>query len=55
LTANNSVTGNAIQNRVVLGAVSANNASGVNGYGDGFTQALPKQVSLFVKKANKNI
>jgi hypothetical protein len=42
LTANNSVTGNAIQNRVVLGAVSANNASGVTGYGDPFVQALPE-------------
>jgi len=42
LTANASVTGNAIQNRVILGAVSANNASGVNGYGDGFAQALPE-------------
>ena len=42
LTANNSVTANAIQNRVVLSAVSANGASGVNGYGDGFTQALPE-------------
>jgi hypothetical protein len=42
LTANVSVTGNAIQNRVVLGAVSANNASGVTGYGDPFIQALPE-------------
>lgn len=42
LSANVSVTANAIQNRVVLGAVSANNASGVNGYGDPFTQALPE-------------
>jgi hypothetical protein len=42
LTANTSVTGNAIQNRVVLSAVSANDASGVNGYGDGFAQALPE-------------
>ena len=42
LTANTSVTGNAIQNRVVLSAVSANDASGVNGYGDGFVQALPE-------------
>jgi hypothetical protein len=42
LTANVSVTGNAIQNRVVLGAVSANNASGATGYGDPFVQALPE-------------
>jgi len=42
LTANASVTGNAIQNRVVLSAVSANNASGTTGYGDGFAQALPE-------------
>jgi hypothetical protein len=35
-------TPNAVQNRVVLTAVSANNAYGVNGYGDGFTQALPE-------------
>ena len=42
LTANSSVTGNAIQNRVVLGAVSANNAAGTTGYGDPFVQALPE-------------
>ena len=42
LTANASVTGNAIQNRVVLSAVSANDASGINGYGDSFVQALPE-------------
>jgi len=42
LTANASVTGNAIQNRVVLGAVSANNATGTTGYGDPFVQALPE-------------
>lgn len=42
LTANGSVTANAIQNRVVLSAVSANNASGTDGYGDGFVQALPE-------------
>jgi len=42
VTTNASVSGNAIQNRVVLGAVSANNASGTNGYGDGFAQALPE-------------
>jgi hypothetical protein len=37
LTANNAVTGNAIQNRVVLGAVSSNDASG-----NAFIQALPE-------------
>ena len=42
LTANASVTGNAIQNRVVLSAVSANNATGVTGTGDPFIQALPE-------------
>jgi hypothetical protein len=35
-------TPNAVQNRIVLGAVSANNASGVTGYGDPFVQALPE-------------
>ena len=35
-------TPNAVQNRVVLGAVSANNASGATGYGDPFIQALPE-------------
>lgn len=42
LTSNASVTGNAIQNRVVLGANSANAAVGVTGYGDPFVQALPE-------------
>ena len=42
LTSNASVTGNAIQNRVVLGAVSGYNASGPTGYGDPFIQALPE-------------
>ena len=42
LTSNASVTGNAIQNRVVLGAVSGYNASGPTGYGDPFVQALPE-------------
>lgn len=37
LSANASVTGNAIQNRVVLGAVSSNDASG-----NAFVQALPE-------------
>ena len=40
LTSNASVTGNAIQNRVVLTAVSANNALGVTGYGDPYVSAL---------------
>lgn len=35
-------TPNAVQNRVVLAANSANNATGINGYGDGFVQALPE-------------
>lgn len=35
-------TANAIQNRVVLGAVAANNASGTTGYGDTFAQILPE-------------
>lgn len=42
LSANASVSGNAVQNRVVLGANSANAASGVTGYGDPFVQALPE-------------
>lgn len=42
VTTNASVTGNAIQNRVVLSANSANNASGVDGYGDPFVTALPE-------------
>lgn len=36
------VTGNAGQQQIVLTAVSANNASGVNGYGDPFITALPE-------------
>lgn len=35
-------TPNAVQNRVVLGAVSANNAIGVSSLGDPFIQALPE-------------
>jgi len=42
LTSNVSVTGNAVQNRVVLSAVSANNSSGPTGYGDPFVQVLPE-------------
>ena len=42
LTSNASVTGNAIQNRVVLSANSANAATGTDGYGDPFVQALPE-------------
>lgn len=42
LTSNASVTGNAVQNYVVLAADSANNASGTTGYGDSFVQALPE-------------
>ena len=50
LTANSSVTGNAIQNRVVLGAVSANNAVGVTGQGDPFVQALPEAAYIVRQK-----
>ena len=35
-------TPNAAQQQAILTAVSANNASGENGYGDGFVQALPE-------------
>jgi hypothetical protein len=42
LSANASVTANAIQNRVVLSAVSSNNAVGATGYGDTFVTALPE-------------
>jgi hypothetical protein len=35
-------TPDAVQQQVILSAVSANNASGVTGYGDGFVQALPE-------------
>ena len=42
VTSNASVTANAIQNRVVLSAVSANNATGATSTGDGFVQALPE-------------
>ena len=52
LTANNSVSGNAIQNRVVLGAVSANAATGAIGYGDGFVQALP-EAGFIVRQKGK--
>ena len=50
LTANVSVTANAIQNRVVLGAVSASNASGPTGYGDPFVQALPEAAYIVRQK-----
>jgi hypothetical protein len=52
LTANASVTGNAIQNRVVLGAVSANNATGPTGLGDPFIQALP-EAGFIVRQKGK--
>jgi len=42
LTTAATVTGNAIQNRVVLSANSANAASGVTGYGDPYVTALPE-------------
>ena len=47
LSANASVTGNAIQNRVVLGAVAANNASG-----NAFVQALP-EAGFIVRQKGK--
>ena len=50
LTANASVTANAVQNRVVLGAVASNNASGPTGYGDPFIQALPEAAYIVRQK-----
>jgi hypothetical protein len=47
LTANASVTGNAIQNRVVLGAVAANSA-----VGDSFIQTLP-EAGFIVRQKGK--
>jgi len=47
LSANASVTGNAIQNRVVLGAVSSNDASG-----NAFVQALP-EAGFIVRQKGK--
>ena len=52
LTANASVTGNAIQNRVVLGAVAANAAIGVGGLGDPFVQTLP-EAGFIVRQKGK--
>lgn len=52
LSANASVTGNAIQNRVVLSATSANNASGVNGYGDPFVYAT-REAGYIVRQKGK--
>jgi hypothetical protein len=52
LTANGSVTANAVQNRVVLGAVSANNAAGVAGYGNAFIQTLP-EAGFIVRQKGK--
>jgi hypothetical protein len=42
LSANNSVTANALQQQAVLAADSANNAAGYTGYGDPLLQALPE-------------
>ena len=42
LSANASVSAFAVQNRVVLSAVSANNSSGATGLGDTFIQVLPE-------------
>ena len=52
MTANASVTANAVQNRVVLGAVSSSNASGPTGYGDPFIQALP-EAGFIVRQKGK--
>lgn len=52
LTANGSVTANAVQNRVVLGAVSANNAAGLSGYGNLFIQTLP-EAGFIVRQKGK--
>jgi len=52
LTTNASVTGNAFQNRVVLGAVSANNATGTSANGDAFVQALP-EAGFIVRQKGK--
>jgi len=53
LSSNASVTANAIQNRVVLGAVSANNASGATGYGDPFIQVLPEAGYIIRQKGKQ--
>lgn len=45
-------TPNAVQNRVVLGAVSANNATGPTGLGDPFVQALP-EAGFIVRQKGK--
>ena len=50
VTTNASVSGNAIQNRVVLGANSANAATGADGYGDPFVQALPEAAYIVRQK-----
>jgi hypothetical protein len=52
LSANASVTANAVQNRVVLGAVSANNAAGVSGFGNAFIQTLP-EAGFIVRQKGK--
>jgi len=52
LTTNASVTGNTFQNRVVLGAVSANNATGTSANGDAFVQALP-EAGFIVRQKGK--
>ena len=45
-------TPNAVQNRVVLSANSANNAAGVDGYGDPFIQTLP-EAGFIVRQKGK--
>lgn len=52
LSANASVTANAIQNRVVLAATSANNATGVTGYGDPFNYAT-REAGFIVRQKGK--
>ena len=46
-------TANAIQNRVVLGAVSANNATGPTGLGDPFIQTLPEAGYIIRQKGKQ--
>ena len=52
LSANASVTANAVQQQVVLAATSANNASGVTGYGDPFLYAT-REAGYIVRQKGK--
>lgn len=49
---NGTTTANAIQNRVVLAATSANNATGVTGYGDPFNYAT-REAGFIVRQKGK--